>query len=131
MGKIDAESCETASANMRKPLRVLSRSVLFSSRKTRLRRVVRTCKRVGSVWTSTASQRAVCHRAPREVERPVVPLPLQQLLVRPGFGDAAVHEDDDLRVPWDRVVPMRGEDDDLVRQLREELEDRALALRIQ
>src|SRR4051794_32512529 len=112
MGKIDAESFETASANM-------------SNRSARI------WERVGAVWTAIAAQNAVWLRAPREVERPVISLPLQELLVRPGFGDAAVHEDNDLRILWDRVITMRREDDDLVRHLREERKDCALALRIQ
>jgi hypothetical protein len=97
----------------------------------RLWRAVPTGDRAGTVWMAIAAQQAARSRAPRDVEGPIVPLSLQELLVRPGFGDVAVHEHDDLGVPGDRVVPMGGENDDLVGQLREEREDGAFALRVE
>src|SRR5215212_5249412 len=51
--------------------------------------------------------------------------------MRPGLADVAVYENDDRRLRWDRVVPVRGEDDYLVLQFGEELEDCALALRVE
>src|SRR5205823_409559 len=52
--------------------------------------------------------------------------------MRPAFGDDAIHEHHDLRVAWDGVVTMRGEDNDPgLSQLRKELKDRALSLGVQ
>jgi hypothetical protein len=52
--------------------------------------------------------------------------------MRSAFGDEAVHEHYYLRVSWDGVVTMRGENDDLgLSQLRKERKDRALSLGIQ
>jgi hypothetical protein len=59
-------------------------------------------------------------------------LSLHELFMRPGFGDAAVHEHDYLRVLGYRVVTMRRKNDDLAPGLlRNELKDCALAFRIQ
>jgi hypothetical protein len=61
-----------------------------------------------------------------------MPLPLQKLFMRPHFGDAPIDEDDDLRASGNRVVPMRGEEDDFgLSHLCKELKDRTLAFRVQ
>src|SRR5919197_252113 len=48
------------------------------------------------------------------------------------FGDAPVHEHDNLRVSWNRVVAMCREHNDLaLSQMSKELKDRALSLGIE
>src|SRR4051794_36727237 len=84
-----------------------------------------------TVGLAVSAQQAARDRAPRHVQRPIVPLSQQQFFVRPGFADAAVHEDDNGRLRWDRVVPVRGEDDDLALEFGEELEDGTLTLGVE
>src|SRR4051794_19768802 len=65
-------------------------------------------------------------------QRPVMTLPLQELLMAPAFGDAPLDEHDDRRALWNRVVAVCGEQDDLgFGHLSEQLEDRALSLRVE
>src|SRR5919205_4115087 len=59
-------------------------------------------------------------------------LPLQELFVRPGFGDAPVDEHNNPRASRNRVVTMCGENNDLgSSQMSEELKDRALSLGVE
>src|SRR5258708_36284375 len=52
--------------------------------------------------------------------------------MRPAVGDDPIHEHHNLRVFWDGVVAMRGEDNDLgLSLLRKELKDSTLSQGIQ
>src|SRR3954466_15495686 len=164
MGKIEAASFATASANIRAPPRHAASGLVdryFLSRAgVILEPTGCTCRSGGrpernaagkrlwaarhspgrpmvdrfhsrTIGLAASAQQAGRDRVSRHVEGPVVPLLPQEFLVRPGLVEAAVHEDDDRRLRWDGVIPVRGEDDDPVLQFGEELEDGALTLGVE
>src|SRR3954454_10061838 len=129
-GRSDPRTTGAPPRSDRRPEPNVAKKRLWAARYSPARPMVRRA-RSRTVGLAASARQAARDRAPRHVEGPIVPLSPQQFLVRPGFADAAVPKDDDRRLRWNRVVPMRGEDDDPVLEFGEELEDGALTLRVE